>query len=75
MLLVMVLLAIRVGREADYQLLRKWCRAVPCQGDHDQGSALTFLMPARLAREPPVAFNLGGADETRSLRKTFAASS
>lgn len=31
MLLEMVLLAIRVGREADYQLLRKWCRAVPCR--------------------------------------------
>lgn len=39
------------------------------------GVSLTFLIPARLAREPPVPVNLGGADETRSLLKTFAASS
>lgn len=49
--------------------------AVPSRAYHNQGIALTFLIPARLAREPPVALNLGGADETRSLLKTFAASS
>lgn len=56
-------------------LLSASARVVPCRADHDRESALTFLIPARLAREPPVALNLGGADETRSLLKTFAASS
>lgn len=45
-----------------------------CRVGHDHESALTLLIPARLAREPPVPPNLGGADETRSLLKTFAAS-
>lgn len=75
LLLATLALAVRVGREPYSQLLREWCRAVPYRADHDQGSALTFLIPARLAREPPVVLNLGGADETRSLLKTFAARS
>lgn len=62
------------GPRAYGQLLRKWC-AVLYGADHDSGSALTLLIPARLAREPPAPLNLGGADETRSLLKTFAASS
>lgn len=33
MQLATVLLAIRVGREAYYQLLRKWCRADPCRAE------------------------------------------
>lgn len=70
-------LAVRFGREgllsASAQVVP--FHSVPCRADRDQGNALTFLIPARLAREPPVALSLGGADETRSLLKTFAASS
>lgn len=76
-LLAKLVLAVRFGREgllsASAQVVP--CRSVPCRADRDQDNALTLLIPARLAREPPVALSLGGADETRSLLKTFAASS